>query len=109
MLALYTGFLRPVFPNITGHLVSASVMAIPACFVMSKILVPETEEPKTLGRVVEEGSEERKPGSALESGWIKPMESIVAGAMDGVKLAVAIGALLIAVLGFRLPSESVLC
>ena len=99
VLALYTGFLRPVFPNITGHLVSASIMAIPACFVMSKILVPETEEPRTLGHVV---VEEAQPVDSAESeaGWIKPMESIVTGAMDGVKLAIAIGALLIAVLGF---------
>ncbi|HEY9907743.1 MAG TPA: nucleoside transporter C-terminal domain-containing protein [Thermosynechococcaceae cyanobacterium] len=95
VLALYTGFLRPVFPAITGHLVSASIMAIPACFVMSKLLVPETEEPKTLGRVVEEPESAAEP----EAAWIKPVESLVAGAMDGAKLAVAIAALLITVLG----------
>ncbi len=31
-LAIYVSFLRPVFPNILGHLVSASIIAIPACF-----------------------------------------------------------------------------
>ncbi|MBD2018570.1 nucleoside:proton symporter, partial [Leptolyngbya sp. FACHB-36] len=95
VLALYVGLLRPVFPNITGHLVSASIMAIPACFVMAKILVPETEEPKTRDRVVEEAATTTDP----EPTRIGPMESLVVGALDGVKLAVAIAALLIAVLG----------
>jgi concentrative nucleoside transporter, CNT family len=54
VLVIYVGFLRPVFPNITGHLVSASIMAIPACFVLAKIIVPETEIPETMGRVLRE-------------------------------------------------------
>ena len=56
-LAIYVSFLRPIFPNILGHLVSASIMAIPACFVLSKILVPETGIPITAGGIpVEEKS-----------------------------------------------------
>jgi len=98
VLALYAMLLRPVFPNITGHLVSASILAIPACFVMAKILVPETETPQTLGRtLVEQPTSE--DGESPETPALRPMESIVAGAMDGAKLAVAIAALLIAVLG----------
>jgi concentrative nucleoside transporter, CNT family len=92
VLALYSQLLRPTFPNITGHLVSASLMAIPACFVIAKILVPETETPKTLGGIPK--SEEEDPLEAMN-----PMESIIVGALDGAKLAVAIAALLIAVLG----------
>ena len=53
-LAIYVSFLKPVFPNILGHLVSASIMAIPACFVLSKILVPETEVPLTMGGLPKE-------------------------------------------------------
>jgi CNT family concentrative nucleoside transporter len=104
VLALYVGFLRPVFPNITGHLVSASIMAIPACFVMSKLLVPETETPKTLGKVVsaESRSVESIPADSIapaENDWSRSIDNLVQGAMDGVRLAVAIAALLIAVLG----------
>ncbi len=101
VLALYASLLRNTFPNITGHLVSASIMAIPACFVMSKILVPETEVPRTMGRVVEEppettiASETEEPTPAR----MNPLESLVVGALDGAKLAVAIAALLIAILG----------
>lgn len=117
VLALYAGLLRPVFPNITGHLVSASIMAIPAAFVMAKIIVPETETPKTMGQLLQE----RQPDSVQDQGLtdhqeashstdsvatsqstpiaLNAMESVVTGAMDGVKLAIAIAALLVAVLG----------
>ncbi|MCY7322321.1 MAG: nucleoside:proton symporter, partial [Phormidesmis sp. CAN_BIN36] len=91
VLALYAQLLRPVFPNITGHLISASIMAIPACFVMAKLLVPEINVPKTLGSLPAENPEDGKETNA--------MESVITGAMDGVKLAIAIAALLIAVLG----------
>jgi concentrative nucleoside transporter, CNT family len=92
VLALYALFLAPTFPNIAGHLVSASLMAIPACFVISKILVPETEIPATLGGVPTEVIDP-------EAESLNAMESIITGAMDGMKLAVAIAALLIAILG----------
>jgi len=97
VLALYAGLLRPVFPNITGHLVSASIMAIPACFVMSKLLVPETAVPATLGHLVKDTVAESE--EALPETRMSPMESLIVGAMDGAKLAIAIAALLIAVLG----------
>lgn len=97
VLALYAGSLRPVFPNITGHLVSASIMAIPACFVTSKLLVPETEVPKTLGSLPEEEKAVDADGKPVRE--TNAMESVINGAMDGVKLAIAIAALLIAILG----------
>lgn len=90
VLALYAGFLRPTFPTITGHLMAASILTIPACFVLSKILVPETEVPKTLGGVPEEVRESDRPS---------PMDSLILGALDGVKLAVGIAAVIIAILG----------
>lgn len=92
VLALYAQLLRPTFPNITGHLVSASIMAIPACFVISKLLVPETETPKTLGSLPAPPEEDPTPKT-------NAMESVITGALDGVRLAIAIAALLIAILG----------
>ncbi|MBE9030074.1 nucleoside:proton symporter [filamentous cyanobacterium LEGE 11480] len=91
VLAIYALFLAPTFPTIAGHLVSASLMSIPACFVLSKILVPETEVPVTLGGMPTAEADEAEPENA--------MESIIQGAMDGAKLAIAIAALLIAILG----------
>ncbi len=93
VLAIYALLLAPTFPTITGHLLSASLMSIPACFVLSKLLVPETEAPLTLGGI---DSESEPTANTAENA----MESIIDGAISGVRLAVAIAALLIAVLGF---------
>ncbi|NJK99782.1 MAG: nucleoside:proton symporter [Spirulinaceae cyanobacterium RM2_2_10] len=92
VLALYAGLLRGVFPAITGHLVSASILTIPACFVISKLLVPETDEPKTMGTLPED--EDEDPSNRLN-----PMDSLIVGALDGVKMAVGIAAVIIAILG----------
>lgn len=113
-LAIYVSFLRPVFPNILGHLVSASIIAIPACFVISKILVPETERPLTLGGIPTEESaraatfddeeefqegvpQETVGGEPIER--VSPLDAAIVGALDGVKMAVAIAAVLILILG----------
>jgi CNT family concentrative nucleoside transporter len=90
VLALYVGFLYRQFPSIAGHLISASVISAPAAIIMSKLVVPETEKPKTLGGRVRI-AQDRRSGT-----WI---ESIIVGANDGVKLCVGITALLLAFLG----------
>ncbi len=96
VLAIYAGLLRPTFPAITGHLVSASILTIPACFVLSKLLVPENTIPVTLGQV----PRDTDPGDANpQQARPSPMDSLIAGSTDGVKMAVGIAAVLIAVLG----------
>jgi CNT family concentrative nucleoside transporter len=102
VLGLYAQLMRPVFPNITGNLISASLMSIPACFVMSKLLVPEVEVPKTSGQVLEETPDATSVTAEADGAdltRLSPMESLVVGAMDGMRLAIAIAALLIAILG----------
>lgn len=159
-LAIYVSFLKPVFPNILGHLISASIMAIPACFVVAKILVPETQVPLTLGglpkekkasrlrtvtskrqllkdakqspmvevpvttedekltevlrrearveaqergetesvpQVEPEGPQETVAGEPIER--VSPLDAAIIGALDGVKMAVSIAAVLILILG----------
>ncbi len=90
VLALYVSFLHSTFPYIAGHLISASVLSIPAAVIMSKLTVPEDGTPATMGRIPEIDS---YIGSRH---W---MGSIVWGANEGVKLAVGIGALLIGLRG----------
>ncbi len=92
VLGLYAGLLRPTFPAITGHLVSASILTIPACFVISKIIIPETEVPDTMGGIPEEKEDPnvQKPSY---------MDSLILGALDGVKMAVGIAAVIIAIIG----------
>src|SRR5215468_10938732 len=50
-LGVYVAFLTGVFPEIAGHLISASILAIPGCVVIAKLLIPETEIPETLAAV----------------------------------------------------------
>ncbi|MFH1380328.1 MAG: nucleoside transporter C-terminal domain-containing protein [bacterium] len=89
VLAIYVSFLQNEFPNIAGHLVSASLLSAPASVIMAKLIMPETDKPVTLGINV-------KPHIERSGNWI---EAIIRGANDGVKLCVGIGALLIAFLG----------
>ena len=49
--AAYVSFLQGQIPNIAGHLMAASVMSAPAALAVAKILIPETENPATLGTV----------------------------------------------------------
>lgn len=91
VLGLYAGYLRGTFPAIAGHLMSASVLTIPAAFVVSKILVPEKSVPETLGKVPELIQDEKDQKS--------PMDALILGALDGVRMAVGIAASLIAILG----------
>jgi CNT family concentrative nucleoside transporter len=90
VLGVYVGFLTGVFPQIAGHLISASILAIPACVVVSKLLIPETETPETLAAVPAEDESDRSKNL---------IGAIIQGAMDGLKLAAGIVALLIAILG----------
>ncbi|WP_354635283.1 nucleoside transporter C-terminal domain-containing protein [Planktothricoides raciborskii] len=92
VLGLYASYLRGTFPNITAHMMSASILTIPACFVIAKILVPEKGEPKTLGTIPEEPEDETKEKPS-------PMDSLILGALDGVNMATGIAAVLIAIIG----------
>jgi len=89
VLAVYVVFLQGHLPTIAGHLVSASVLSAPAAVVMAKLIIPETEEPKTLGLNI-------KPHYERDDNLIM---SVINGANSGLKLLAGIIALLIAFLG----------
>lgn len=86
VLGAYVLMLQGVFPQIAGHLISASILSAPAALVMSKLLLPETEEPATRGRVVE-GYYER-PASVVEAA--------ISGATAGGKLMMGVIVMLLA-------------
>ena len=68
------------------HLLGASVMAAPAAIVISKILFPEREEPVTKGIVKVE----------VEKDAANVIEAAANGASSGLKLALNVGAMLLA-------------
>ena len=74
------------------HVLSAVIMTAPGTILISKMLVPETEQPKTAGRVVmsEDETEKEKHENLLGA--------IARGTGDGLHMALNIGAMLIAFL-----------
>lgn len=74
------------------HVLSAVIMTAPGTILVSKMLVPETEEPKTAGRVVMPENEAEKESHENLLG------AIARGTSDGLHMALNIGAMLIAFL-----------
>ncbi|MDQ7040469.1 MAG: nucleoside transporter C-terminal domain-containing protein [Rhodothermus sp.] len=68
------------------HLLGASVMAAPAALLLAKILIPETAQPVTAGSV----------RISIERTTRNVIDAAAAGASDGLKLALNVGAMLIA-------------
>lgn len=90
VLAAYVSFLGGTDPAqqavFASHLLSASIMSAPAAIVMAKILVPETGTPETLGLVE----------MAPPEGDANAIEAAASGAAEGLKLALNVGAMLLA-------------
>lgn len=86
VMAAYVGMLKDYFPNIAGHLISASIMSAPAGIVMAKLMYPETEEPKTKGGVK----------IKLPKTNVNIIDAAASGAGTGLKLALNVGAMLLA-------------
>jgi CNT family concentrative nucleoside transporter len=86
VLAAYAGMLTPFHPDAAGHLIAASVMSAPAALVMAKLLIPETAEPATAGIGTEE----------VERPDVNVIDAAARGAGEGLRLALVVGAMLIA-------------
>ncbi len=90
VLAAYVGMLGGGDPVAQAfyakHLLAASIMAAPATLVIAKLLVPETGTPLTRGTVK---MEVEKTSSNI-------IDAAAAGAGDGLRLALNIGAMLLA-------------
>ena len=74
------------------HLLSAVIMTAPGTLLMAKMLVPETEKPRTAGRVVMNEEEERTEKEENLLG------AVARGTTDGLHLALNIAAMLISFL-----------
>lgn len=90
VLAAYVGMLGGGDPEqqafYAKHLLAASIMAAPATLVIAKILIPETGDPLTRGTVKME----------VEKNTANIIDAAAAGAGDGLRLALNIGAMLLA-------------
>ncbi len=86
VMAAYVSMLHAQFPGIAGHLLAASIMSAPAALVFGKLLLPESEVPET------------SPGAIIDVPRVHAnvIEAAAAGAADGLKLALNVGAMLLA-------------
>lgn len=96
LMALMTGGMATVAGGVlasyvgmgidAGHLLAASVMSAPAALVLAKLMVPETQKSKTEGVA----------SLDLPKETVNVIEAATAGAADGLKLALNVGAMLLA-------------
>jgi concentrative nucleoside transporter, CNT family len=85
VLAAYVGMLKDYVPGIAGHLIACSVMAAPASIAIAKLMLPEIEKPVNADAKL---APERAADNVLDA--------IAGGTFDGLRLAVNVGAMLIA-------------
>ena len=85
------------------YLIAASFMAAPAGLLMAKMVLPETEDPDTIGADATEAAEEETNAEENEEetgggplGHQNVIDAAAAGATDGLYLALNVGAMLIA-------------
>ena len=81
VMAAYVGMGIPA-----GHLIAASVMSAPAALVMAKLMIPETET----------GKVSAKADFKVKTPWANMIAAAAQGAGDGLKLALNVGAMLLA-------------
>ncbi len=82
VMVLYASILSKAIPDIMGHILTASIISVPAAITISKIMIPETGE-RTSGELT-------PPEPALGA-----MDAITKGTIQGVQLLINIIAMLI--------------
>jgi CNT family concentrative nucleoside transporter len=82
VMVLYASILSDRIPDIMGHILTASIISVPAAVTISKIMVPETSD-LTTGKLT-------APDPASSS-----MDAITKGTLQGVELLINIIALLV--------------
>ena len=80
------------------HLLTAVIMTAPGTLLMAKMLVPETEQPLTAGRV-------QMPETGKEQNFLS---AIARGTTDGLQLAINVAAMLIAFLALIALANGIL-
>ena len=89
ILILYATTLRETVPDAVGHMISASLVSLPAALLVAKIMVPGSQDDTATDTAEEDG----EPGLRYESS----IDAIVKGTMDGMQLFLAVIAVIIVV------------
>ena len=87
ILILYATTLKATVPDAVGHMISASLISLPAALLIARLMVPSQAE-DTATEV-----EKEDPGLRYESS----IDAVIKGAMDGMQLFLAVIAVIITV------------
>ena len=87
VMVLYASILGDCIPGVMGHILTASIISVPAAVTISKIMIPETEK-VTSGEMI-------SPEKASSS-----MDAITKGTLQGVQLLINIIAMLVVLVAF---------
>jgi len=96
ILVLYAQTLSSVIDNAVGHMISASLISLPAALLLARLMVPpQTEDVPT-----------QADDTSLR--YDSTMDAIVTGTMDGMKLFLSVIAIIIVVFALVALADSVL-
>jgi CNT family concentrative nucleoside transporter len=100
VLALYSSVLAQVLPNPTEHLVTASVISIPAALMLSAIMIPRTTPLDKQETSIRLGFESSR----------SVMDALIKGTQDGVTMVISIIAIIMVMFSLiYLVDELLLC
>ncbi|WP_255548110.1 NupC/NupG family nucleoside CNT transporter [Erythrobacter ani] len=103
ILILYATTLRETVDDAVGHMISASLVSLPAALLIAKLMVPGT--PDDVATDTDNSDDERgEPGLRYESS----IDAIVKGTMDGMQLFLAVIAVIIVVFALVSLTDQIL-
>ena len=82
VMVLYASIIGKIIPGVMGHILTASIISVPAAVTIAKVMIPETR-PLTSGEL-------KAPQPALNA-----MDAVTQGTLQGVQLLINIVAMLI--------------
>ncbi len=82
VMVLYAGILSETIPNVMGHILTASLISVPASVTISKLMVPETMQ-ATSGRLT------------LQGDYHSSMDAVTKGTLQGLELLLNIIGMLV--------------
>jgi CNT family concentrative nucleoside transporter len=99
VLVLYATLLAPLIPDAAAHFVIASVLGAPAAILISLIMVPETSEKRTGGKLAADDADMRASST---------MDAIVKGTTAGLELLLNIIAMLLVLVALVYLANAIL-
>ncbi len=87
ILVLYATTLEKTVPDAVGHMISASLISLPAAILLARLMVPGKGDTDV---------DEKEPGLKYEGSF----DAVIRGTMDGVQLFLAVIAVIIVIFAF---------